>query len=176
MLSKVVRLNKSLYGLKQASRTWHAHLTMCLLRLGFEQCLTDVRVFRLTEDGRVTIIAVVHVDDIFAVGWKERCDRLCADLNRAIPVKNLGELKWYGGCRYSRDRERGTLTISQQSFAEELVKKFGVPNDGFLPKDTVKHCFFLLTLTIASDVHCLQYSAVFIPATPNDWGLPQPLV
>ena len=41
-----------------------------------------------------------------------------------IPVKNLGELKWYGGCFYSRDRDRGTLTISQQSFAEEFVKKF----------------------------------------------------
>ena len=27
---KVVRLNKRLYGLKQASRTWHAHLTSCL--------------------------------------------------------------------------------------------------------------------------------------------------
>ena len=67
--------------------------------------------------------AVVHVDDIFAVGHKERCDRLCVDLNRTIPVKNQGELKWHGGCLYSRDRERGTLTISQQSFAEELVKK-----------------------------------------------------
>ena len=73
MSGKVVRLNKSLYGLKQASRTWHAHLTTCLLRLGFEQCLTDVCVFRLIEDGRVTITAVVvHVDDIFAVGQKER--------------------------------------------------------------------------------------------------------
>ena len=70
--------------------------------------------------------AVVHVDDTFAVGRKERCDRLCADLNRAIPVQNLGQLKWYGRCRYSRDRKRGTLTISQQSFAEEFVKKFDV--------------------------------------------------
>ena len=109
MSGKVVRLNKSLYGLKQASRTWHAHLTTCLLRLGFEQCLTDVCVFRLIEDGRVTITAVVHVDDIFAVGQKERCDRLCVDLNRTIPVKNLGELKWYGGCRYLRDRIREGL-------------------------------------------------------------------
>ena len=123
---KVVRLNKSLYGLKQASRTWHAHLTTCLKILGFEQCMTDVCVFRLIEDGRLAITAVVHVDDIFAVGQKERCDRLCVDLNRTIPVKNLGDLKRYGGCRYSRDRKRGTLTISQQSFAEELVKKFRV--------------------------------------------------
>ena len=32
---KIVRLNKSLYGLKQASRLWHAHFTSCLKTLGF---------------------------------------------------------------------------------------------------------------------------------------------
>ena len=64
---KVVRLNKSLYELKQASRTWHAHLATCLKRLGFEQCMTDVYVFRLIEGGRAAIIAVVHVDVVFAV-------------------------------------------------------------------------------------------------------------
>ena len=59
---KVIRLNKRLlYGLTQASRTWYAHLTTCLKRLGFEQCMTDVCVFRLIEDWRVAITAVVHV-------------------------------------------------------------------------------------------------------------------
>ena len=33
---KIVRLNKSLYGLKQASRSWHAHLNTCLKTLGFQ--------------------------------------------------------------------------------------------------------------------------------------------
>ena len=88
---KIVRLNKSPNGLKQASRTWHAHLTTCLKILGFEQCMADVCVFRLIENGRVAIKAVVHVDDIFAVGQKERCDRLCVDFDRTIPVKNLGD-------------------------------------------------------------------------------------
>ena len=63
--------------------------------------------------------AVVQVDNMFAAERKERCDRLCVDLNRAIPVKNLGELKWCRGCRYLRDRERGTLTISHQSSTEK---------------------------------------------------------
>ena len=81
----------------------------------------------------MAITAVVHVDDIFDVGQKERCDRLCVDLNRTIPVKNLGDLKWYGGCRYSRDRKRGTLTISQHSFAEELVKKIRVASAPSVP-------------------------------------------
>ena len=49
MSGKIVRLNTSLYDLKQASRQWHVHLTGCLLRLGFVQCLADACVFRLME-------------------------------------------------------------------------------------------------------------------------------
>ena len=47
--------------------------------------------------GIVVLILVVHVDDNFAVG-KERCDQFGEDMNRMVPVKNLGELKWYSGC------------------------------------------------------------------------------
>ena len=123
---KVVRLNRSLYGLKQASRSWHKHLVTRLKSLGFEQNLADACVFRLIEAGSVSVIAVVHVDDIFAVGRKERCDRFCEDLGNLVPINNLGELRWYAGCHYSRDRVAGLLTISQKSFTEKTVKQFGV--------------------------------------------------
>ena len=43
-----------------------------------------------------------------------------------VPVKNLGELRWYGDGHYTREREMGTLTISQKTFANELVKTFCV--------------------------------------------------
>ena len=72
---EVVRLNRSLYGLKQASRSWHKHQVARLKSLGFEQSLADPFVLRLIEAGYVAVIAVVHVDDIFAVGRKERCGR-----------------------------------------------------------------------------------------------------
>ena len=39
-----------------------------------------------------------------------------------VPVKNLGELREYGGCHYTREWGMGTLTISQKTFADELVK------------------------------------------------------
>ena len=48
---KIVKLNKSLYGLRQASRQWYAMLKKCLLALGFEQCLADSCVFRLISEG-----------------------------------------------------------------------------------------------------------------------------
>ena len=48
----------------------------------------------------------MHVDDIFAVGKKEKCDQFGEDLKRMVPVKNLGELKWYSSC-FLRERQRG---------------------------------------------------------------------
>ena len=128
-----MRLNKSLYGFKQASRSWHAHLITCLKTLGLQQCLADARVFRLVEEGRVAIIAVVLVDDIFAVRLKSRYDVFRDELNRMVPVKKLGELRWYGGCHYKRERDMGTLTISQKTFADELVKRFCVTSTKSVP-------------------------------------------
>ena len=50
---------------------------MCLEKLDIEQCMSDVCVFHLIENGRVLITAVVHVDDIFAAGLNNRCDISC---------------------------------------------------------------------------------------------------
>ena len=87
----------------------------------------------MVGEGLVAIIAVVHVDDIFAVGLKSRCDVFRDELNRMVPIKNLGELRWYRGCHYTREREMGTLTISQKTFADELVKTFCVASTQSVP-------------------------------------------
>ena len=38
-----------------------------------------------------------------------------------VPVKNLGELRWYSGCLYERDWEDGVLRISRKTFVEQLA-------------------------------------------------------
>ena len=121
MSGKIVRLNRSLYGLRQASRSWHDHLMMHMKSLGFEQCPADACDMRLIESRSVSIVTVVHVDGIFAVGFKDRCHQFCDDLNPLVPINNLGELRWYSLCRFSRDWEAGRLAISQQSFAENTA-------------------------------------------------------
>ena len=123
---KVIRQKKSLYGLKQASRKYHAHLTRCLLPLGIVQCLADACVFRLMEGGSIVITIVVHVNDIFAVEEKARCDEFGRNLNRTVPVKNLGELRWYSGSFYERDWEKGTRNISRKTLVEPLAEKYRV--------------------------------------------------
>ena len=91
---KVVRLRRRLYGLKQASRTWHYHLVRGMKALGFKQCEADACVMRLVEDGGVSVVVVVHVDDIFAIGRKSRCDKFGDDLNAYVPITTLGS---FGG-------------------------------------------------------------------------------
>ena len=123
---KVVKLGRSLYGLRQSSRIWHNHLMRGLKCHGFESCAADACVMRLIEHSVVVMVVVVHVDDIFSIGLKSRFDKFGVDLNRYVPITNLGELRWYAGCRFSHDAVLGTVTMSQQAVAEKIVAKFGV--------------------------------------------------
>ena len=62
----------------------------------------------------------------FAVGEKARCDEFGKNLKGMVPVKHPGVLRWYSGSFYERDWEKGTLTISQQIFAEQLADEYGI--------------------------------------------------
>ena len=64
MPGKIVRLNRSLYGLKQSVRQWARFLVDPMVEYGMERCRTDPRVFRMVVDGKVELIVAVHVDDI----------------------------------------------------------------------------------------------------------------
>ena len=76
------------------------------------------------------------MDDIFAVGLKARCDQSCEDLNRLIPINNLGELRRYAGCRFSSYWDAGTLTISQQAFDGNTAARFDVSSGRNTPLST----------------------------------------
>ena len=61
---KVVKLNKSMYDLKQAGRRWAMHLGDVIVRkIRMEQCKADLCVFRPIENGVVVMILCFHVDD-----------------------------------------------------------------------------------------------------------------
>ena len=104
---------------------------------GLEQCPPDTCVMRLVESGTVSIVTVVHADDIFAVGSKCTCDQFSEDPNRHVPITNLGELRRYGGCRFVIDLDVGPLTISQPAFAENTVAEFGACSGGRTPSTPV---------------------------------------
>ncbi|GKV29747.1 hypothetical protein SLEP1_g38646 [Rubroshorea leprosula] len=59
----VSKLNKSLYGLKQASHNWFAKFSHALLAIGFTQSFADYSLFSLSR-GASCVYVLVYVDDM----------------------------------------------------------------------------------------------------------------
>ena len=112
MSGKVARLNKSLYGLKQASGTFYKRLVSDLKRIGFDKSMSDPCVLRFMMGDEVVGMVAIHVDDILYAGSKSLAMVVVEALGDSLPTKNLGEVKFFLGCEFICDREAGTIGIS----------------------------------------------------------------
>jgi hypothetical protein len=65
----ICKLDKALYELKQAPRTWYARLSVKLLQLGFNISKADNSQFYL-QNNEVTMFILVYVDDIIVTSSK----------------------------------------------------------------------------------------------------------
>ena len=65
--SLVCKLQKSLYGLKQASRQWNQKLSSALLQLSYVQSTSDYSLF-VKQNASSFATLLVYVDDVVLAG------------------------------------------------------------------------------------------------------------
>ncbi|KAK1406226.1 hypothetical protein QVD17_41515 [Tagetes erecta] len=122
--TRVCKLNKSLYGLKQASRMWNEKLVGVLLNFGFSKSKCDHSLF-VKHDGSVTVIALVYVDDIILTGNSvDEINKVKELMNSNFLIKDLGLLKYFLGIEVVRT-DSG-LCLSQRKYCMELITEFGL--------------------------------------------------
>ena len=123
----VCRLEKSIYGIKQSSRCWNSALDTHLKKMGFVQSAGDPCLY-MSSEGEMFLIAV-YVDDILLAGKSDkRMAKVKQALSQQFQVKDMGELHYFLGVRVIQDPSTGSVWIGQQSYTENVLRRFGMEN------------------------------------------------
>lgn len=120
------KLNKSIYGLKQAARVWNEQLHETLVELGFNQSEVDPCLYILVR-GEDSIYLIVYVDDILiAAKTNEKIGEIAKSLKNRFPITDLGALHHYLGVQV--ERNEGIYYIHQSNYIEKVASSVGLDN------------------------------------------------
>jgi hypothetical protein len=119
----VWRLNKSLYGTKQAPCQWRKNLVGTLTKLGLHSSPLDELLF---YDNNRSVFLHMHVDDGFVIGQsRDQVVQLLEDIKKTYSVKIKEHPSQHLG--YTLDwKEDGTVHINQADFIQKILFDFNM--------------------------------------------------
>ena len=88
---KVYKLNKALYGLKEAPRAWYIWIEAYFIKERFERCSCDHMLFNKNRRWGKILIVILYVDDLIFTGNNE---------SMFVKFKNSMKLEYgvFSGC------------------------------------------------------------------------------
>ena len=102
----VCKLKKSVYGLKQASRSWNIRFDQAIKSFGFEQNFDEPCVYKRHQD-KVIMFLVLYVDDILLIGNDVGVmSSVKIWYSNQFDMKDLGEANYILGIKLWRDRNK----------------------------------------------------------------------
>ncbi|KAH9670456.1 hypothetical protein KPL70_016992 [Citrus sinensis] len=123
----VCRLNKSLYGLKQASRCWYKRFDSFIISLGYKRLSSDHCAYYKRFKDNDFIILLLYVDDMLVAGPnKDRIQELKAQLAREFEMKDLGPANKILGMQIHRDRNNMKIWLSQKNYLKKILRCFNM--------------------------------------------------
>lgn len=117
----IVKLSKSLYGLKQAGRNFNVLLDTWLKENDFIRSQTDTSLYRHKHK---ELWILTYVDDLLIMGLTSEVKWFKHELKQKFKIKELGPIHWYLGMEIVRDREHRTISINQSQYIRDCLKRF----------------------------------------------------
>ena len=122
----VCKLRKSLYGLKQASRSWYQKINAVLISQNYFPTTADGNLYYKKVGGDFIFIAL-YVDDTLLVSnnlvFLSQCKM---KLQNAFDMVDLGSIKSCLGLQIQYDE--GIIRLSQQNYILDLLDKYNMTN------------------------------------------------
>jgi len=113
------KVQRSLYGLRQASKQWYAKLSNFLLNNGYILSVVDHTLFLKTNYNHITAL-LVYVDDIVLTrNNTEEITHITTLLHQHFKIKNLGDLTFFLGLEVARNNTG--IHLSQRKYTMDLL-------------------------------------------------------
>ena len=152
----LLKLRKSLYGLRQAPKLWYASVWKTIGASGFERLRSDACVF-VNHDR--TIMVCVHVDDfLIAATTQDLMDQAEQMLAANYRLKNLGMPKKYLSIAIAYDIQQGTMTLAQGDYVDTVLKQQGL--EDCKPKATPLPAKVKLVPGAQAEVDVREYQSI----------------
>ena len=125
--SKVWKLHKSLYGLKQSARLWNETIHAFFVKYGFQRSNADLCLYRKFVKHSGIIFVIIWVDDIVVVSNHiHLINEFKHQISNEYKVKDLGELKFFLGIEFSQ--QKGLVQMSQSKYCKDILERFDMMN------------------------------------------------
>jgi hypothetical protein len=122
--SKVLRLHKALYGLRQAPRAWNAKLDNTLLSLSFKRCISEHGMYTRGNTEHRLIVGV-YVDDLIIIGANMQVvSGFKKEMCKSFKMSDLDALSYYLGIEVQQSRDG--ITICQGAYAKKILDIAGL--------------------------------------------------
>ena len=132
---RVCMLQRYIYGLKQASRSWNLRFDEAVKKFGFMKNEDESCVYKKVS-GSAIFFLVLYVDDILLIGnYIPTLQSVKSWLRKCFSMKDLGEAAYILGIKIYRDRSQRLLGLSQSGYIHKVLNRFNMQDSkrGFLP-------------------------------------------
>lgn len=126
--NNIVKLNKSLYGLKNSPKCWNIKFNAVMLKEGFVRSNCDSCLYTKCNDSD-QIYLLIYVDDVLIFGTNDCLVlQLKNVLNQVFKMKDLGFVSEFLGITITQNIEIGVTELSQRKYLESVLKRFRMEN------------------------------------------------
>ena len=146
----LLKLNAAIYGLRQAGHYWNNEITAALLRFGLTRSEHDPCLFMKFDDGALTLMVALYVDDVCAAGLHSEVQLITTKLFSEFPMKDLGEPQVFCGVQVGK-ADDGSISLVQTRYIEALLKNTNHHNAKSVPTPTATHRLDCTTPSTATE-------------------------